>query len=296
MDDLANIRQYYAEEMRAVSNIQSAALVTAFAKVRREHFLGRGPWQIWHADHVSGNGTYSLTIDDNPKHLYHNIVVAIDASRSLNNGQPSGLAVWIDSLDLRESEHVVHIGCGVGYYTAIIAEVVGPSGHVTALEVDPEISSRARRNLEYLPNVEVLNCSGAEYTPEPSDAIFVNAGATHPRAAWLDRLRPGGRLLLPLTFASEPTAIGTGFMLKIKNEAEGYSARPTSPVSIYSCAGVRDAEFNQRLRDLLMRNTWRTIQSVRKEPHEPTDGCLLHGSELCISALPPLRTPSTQEK
>src|SRR5262249_45136372 len=34
---------------------------------------------------------------------------------------------------------------------------------------------------------------------EPADGLYVNAGATHPPAAWLDALAPGGRLLLPLT-------------------------------------------------------------------------------------------------
>lgn len=285
MGDLESIRHYYSEEIRAVANVQSESLVKAFETVPREHFLGPGPWQIWHTDFISGGGEYSTTSDDDPQHLYHNIVVAIDASRSLNNGQPSGLAVWIDSLDLREGDRAVHIGCGVGYYTAIIAEVVGSSGHVSAVEIDPELAARARRNLEYLPYVEVINASGADYIPESSDAIFVNAGATHPRAVWLDKLRPGGRLLLPLTFSSEPAGIGTGFMLRIKNENGNYSARPTSPISIYPCTGVRDNELNDRLRDLLMRNTWRTIQSVRREPHEPDDKCLLHGSEVCLSSL-----------
>ena len=47
MGDLDEIRHYYAEELRAVANLQSAALVRAFAKVPREHFLGPGPWQVF---------------------------------------------------------------------------------------------------------------------------------------------------------------------------------------------------------------------------------------------------------
>src|SRR6266516_3993298 len=44
--NLIDIRQFFAEEIRAVANIQTDALATAFAKVPREHFLGLGPWQI----------------------------------------------------------------------------------------------------------------------------------------------------------------------------------------------------------------------------------------------------------
>ena len=64
------------------------------------------------------------------------MLVAIDPARQLNNGQPSGLCRWIDALDLSEGETVVHAGCGTGYYTALMAHMVGPTGHVTAIELD----------------------------------------------------------------------------------------------------------------------------------------------------------------
>ena len=110
-------------------------------------------------------------------------------------GNRAGLALWFDALDLQKGDRVVHIGCATGYYTAILAEVVGPTGRVTAIEVDPGLASRAGSNLSYLAHVQVLAGDGGEIDLGPSDAIFINAGATHPRAMWLDALRPGGRLL-----------------------------------------------------------------------------------------------------
>jgi protein-L-isoaspartate(D-aspartate) O-methyltransferase len=107
--DLDTRRQFYAEELRAVANLQSGALVKAFAKVPREHFLGPGPWQILNPSFDS----YRTTPDADPKHLYHNVLIAIDAGRQLNNGQPSGLALWFDALDLQEGNRVVHVGCGL---------------------------------------------------------------------------------------------------------------------------------------------------------------------------------------
>ncbi len=47
MSELDAIRHYYAEELRAVANLQSETLVRAFAKIPREHFLGPGPWQVF---------------------------------------------------------------------------------------------------------------------------------------------------------------------------------------------------------------------------------------------------------
>jgi protein-L-isoaspartate(D-aspartate) O-methyltransferase len=54
------------------------------------------------------------------------VLVAIDEKRLLNNGPPSFLAILIEALALQEGDHVVHVGCGTGYYSAILAEFVGP--------------------------------------------------------------------------------------------------------------------------------------------------------------------------
>src|SRR5918911_137812 len=96
--ELDDVRRFYAEEVRAVANVQNEALAEAFARVRREDYLGPGPWQIvtpesWlvRAQGPSGAGVegYRTMPDADPRHLYHNVLVAIDAARRLNNGQAS---------------------------------------------------------------------------------------------------------------------------------------------------------------------------------------------------------------
>src|SRR2546421_6281800 len=161
--ELDDMRRFYAEEIRAVSNVQNDALAEAFARVRREHFLGPGPWQIATPDSWSGmaqssapGGGYRTTPDADPRHLYHNVLVAIDAERRLNNGQPGALAAWLDALELRKGERVVHVGCGVGYYTAIIAETVGTEGHVTGVEFDSALAARSKENLAHVSQVKVV--------------------------------------------------------------------------------------------------------------------------------------------
>ena len=104
MTKLDEMRYYYAEELRALANLQSEALVRAFAKVPREHFLGPGPWQVF-TPHSESEWT---TKDADPRHLYHNLLVTIDAERHLNNGEPSFLAFLIDELQLQPGEHVPH--------------------------------------------------------------------------------------------------------------------------------------------------------------------------------------------
>jgi len=291
--NLIDIRQFFAEEIRAVANLQTDALVEAFAKVPREDFLGPGPWQIAYAD-ARGSSMSALTVgtnyratdDADPRHLYHNVLIGIDPSRQLNNGHPSTLASWLDALELKKGDRALHVGCGVGYYTAIMAEVVGPHGHVTGVEIDPDLASRARNNLAHLDQVEVLQADGGEFNPQLTDAIFINAGATHLRTAWLDNLRTNGRLLLPLTVAADPNATGMGFMLKVKHEGQSYAARFLSPVMIFPCIGSRHEEANLRLRDAMKLGTWGSVQSLRRESHEPSDTCWLHGDNFCLSTLP----------
>jgi len=288
---LDDLRTYYAEEIRAVANLKTEALITALAKVPRERFLGPGPWKIANPEALqspTGHGkraNYRTTPDDNPRHLYHNVVVAIDAERQLNNGQPATLATFIDALELRAGNRVVHIGCGVGYYTAIIAETVGPQGRVVGVELDAELAGRAKENLSYLSQAEAVHADGGEYELQPVDALLVNAGATHPRTRWLDSLLPGGRLLIPLTIGQDENVHGVGLMLKIKREQNGYSARFISSVMIFPCIGSRDEEANQRLREAMMKGTWASVQSLRRDKHEAAESCWFHGNDYCLSTL-----------
>jgi len=45
---------------------------------------------------------------------------------------------------------VLEVGAGSGYYSAVVAEIVGKKGKVIAIEMISELAERARRNLEYL--------------------------------------------------------------------------------------------------------------------------------------------------
>lgn len=292
--DLESTRRQYAEQIRDVlwrrCHVRlSDELCSAFARVRREDFLGAAPWLI------RGTATKNIcqqiasrfsrrphtrdwTTDD-PTRLYHpDIVVAIDASRGLNNGQPSGLALWLHYLELEPGDRVLHVGCGLGYYTAIIATVVGPTGRAVAVEVAAELAARARANLRSFDGVDVIEADGGDYDPGPVDAILVNAGVTHPRAVWLESLRLGGRLMLPVTDDA-----GTGMMLKVTREEGGYAAQWISSLTIFACISGRDPDVSRRLRADFARGGWRLVQSVRRDSHQRSDDCWLHADDCCLS-------------
>ena len=284
---LEDCRRFYSEEIRFAANISSMSLVGAFARVPRENFLGSGPWKIASVDLGLSGTTYTQTPDADPRHLYHNVPVALDPARDLNNGQPAAVAKWIDALGLKSGMRVYHLGCGVGYFTALMAEMVGQTGKVVASEIDPELAARASKNLAGYQNVSVHSGDGADFNPGQCDAMFINAGVTHPHSRWLESLTMSGSLVLPLTIAAGMgmgANLGKGIMAKITRQANAFSASIVSFVAIYSCVGMRDAQLEQALGKAMGTGKVFKLRSLRCDAHELTDTCLVHGADLCFSS------------
>ncbi len=172
--ELTIVRRAYAKQILAAAGIRDPRIEAAYAAVRREDFLGPGPWQIFR-----WLRTYVPTPDADPVYLYTDDLIGIAPERLINNGQPSLHAWLIATAMLDEGEHVVHVGAGVGYYTAIMAHLVGAGGRVTGIEFEPDLAARAKANFAKSPNVEIIQGDGAVVPFDSADAIYVNAGATH---------------------------------------------------------------------------------------------------------------------
>jgi len=254
--------------------------VTAFTRVPRERFVGPGPWQVIPEQTFA----QSETPDADPAHLYENVLVVIDPVRRLNNGAPSLWARLFSQLEPATGERVVHVGAGTGYYSAVLAELVGPDGHVKAFEIDAELAERAADNLEPWPQAEVIAGDGARLEPGPADVIVVNAGCTHAVPQWLERLQPGGRLLLPVT-ATMPPMHTVGGALLVTRAKDGLTARFVSPIGIFPCQSARDAQRNELLLEI-MRNSFdraREVRSLRIDAHPDAESCWLHTPGFCLS-------------
>lgn len=282
MLNLDEYRRFYAEEIQLSANLTSPALIDAFARVPREKFLGPGPWHVAIPDMTTVSAQYIPTPDADPRRVYHNILIALDRSRDLTNGHPGTLARYIESLDLSPGDHVYHLGCGGGYYTAVIAEVVGPTGRVLASEAHPELGSLAQENLKDRSTVTVHAGDGMLFDPDECDAMLINAGVTHPLPLWLDRLRLGGRLVLPITVPLGPN-LGRGVMLKITRQSAGYAAQLVTFVAIYSATSARDPQLEPLLGKALATGTLMKVRSIRRDSHESAETCAVHGTHVCFS-------------
>jgi protein-L-isoaspartate(D-aspartate) O-methyltransferase len=150
-------------------------------------------------------------------------------------------------LDYKAGETAIHIGAGTGYYTAVLSNLVRPTGRVIAYEIDTEIASRATANLASIPSITVSARSGAQAPLPICDLCYVSAGATMPLELWRDALRPGGRLLFPLTPDGPDRSPGAGGMLLITRTAtEKFNARFIMPVMFIPCVGARDEDIARR--------------------------------------------------
>ncbi len=287
--DLALRRRFFAEEIEAVAKLRSAALVDALASVPRERFLPPGPWSVMAESDFTGMSPMKTrqTPDADPARVYHNIGVAIDPDRQLFNGQPATLTPWIDALELGPGSRVLHVGAGLGYYTALMAACVGDRGRVLAFEADEALAGAARSNLAPMPWVEVRADSASQPSGETFDAILVNAGVTHPLDAWLDALSPAGRMILPVTATGGPMGnIGKGLVFLVERHEASFSARVTGFVAVYSAVGLRDEALNAYIGKLLMTGPqqWSAITRLRRDAHAPALSCRLHGGHFCLSA------------
>jgi protein-L-isoaspartate(D-aspartate) O-methyltransferase len=277
-DGIRQARRWFAEELRHTAHVGSPAVVKAFAAVPREHFAGPGPWRV--LSPMRGPD-YWTTDDADPRRLCHDILVAIDETRRLNNGQPSLWASLIDQLGLAAGDSMIHVGAGLGYYSAIMAEIVGPGGRMTAIEIDPGLAERARANLARAwPQATVVAADGFAFrADEPVDAIVVNAGVTHLAPAWLDSLKAeGGRLLVPLTNGSL-----WGAFLIVTRRGARYPVRFASRTGIIPCVGGRNPDAEARLAEALATADYTAIKSLRRPPEKPDDTCWLAGEGWWLS-------------
>jgi protein-L-isoaspartate(D-aspartate) O-methyltransferase len=287
--ELTIVRRAFAKQILAAAQVTAPQIEAAFAAVRREEFLGPGPWHIFRLPSL-----YVATPEADPVLLYVDQVVGLIPERGINNGQPSLHALLLAAAQIKEGEHVVHVGPGAGYYTAIMAHLAGPTGRVTAIEYDPGLAARARENLSNYATVRVLEGNGATVPFDPADVIYVNAGVTHPADTWLDGLSDGGRLILPLTTDAnirsitagnfDPMkAMRSGAFFRIKRQGAQFEARGLLPTAIIPAEGARDKTAETALVAAFDKGGWNAVTRLVRGEEVTRARCWLRGRGWCLA-------------
>lgn len=183
-DSLAGLRNGLADFLVREGCITSASVEAAFRAVPRHLFLPDVP----------------------PEEVYRDEAIVTkrqDGVPVSSSSQPAIMAIMLEQLDVEPGQRVLEIGAGTGYNAALLAHLAGAAGHVVSVDIDQDIVDAARAHLDAagFGRVEVVRGDGGLGYPAaaPYDRIILTVGAWDIAPAWQEQLRPGGRLVLPLS-------------------------------------------------------------------------------------------------
>ncbi|QFZ20344.1 methyltransferase, FxLD system [Saccharothrix syringae] len=239
-------------------------------------------------DHIADAGhLHSATIEHAlrtvPRHLFVPDATIEDAyanrSITIKPGEPGGrpascisvptvVAMMLDQLDARPGHRVLEIGAGTGYNAALLAELVGPTGQVTTIDIHPDVTTHARQALDATgyDRVHVVTGDGTLGHPDhaPYDRIIVTVGPWDLPPAWLDQLAPGGRLVVPLTWRGQTRSVAF-----VKQEDGVLRATDSRLCGFIPMIGDgQDGERTARIADDV---------DLHYDPDQPIDPETLHG-------------------
>jgi protein-L-isoaspartate O-methyltransferase len=173
-----------------------------------------GTWRRW-----AGSDAAIVTQWDDGKHGGREPGLVPTSSSS----QPSLVAAMLADLDPQPGDHVLDIGAGTGWTTALLAARVGP-GNVTGIEIDPVVATAAAQRLAAAGiEAQIIIHNGDLGWPDaaPYDRLHVTYAVRQLPTAWIRQTRPGGVIVAPwrtdftnpgavvrLTVGSDGTATG----------------------------------------------------------------------------------------
>jgi len=159
-----------------------------------------------------------------------------------------------------------------------LAELAGPLGSVLALEIDSKIAEWAQENLMLWHQVHVLPTDGSDFDLDLVGFIVASAGVSDLPRSWIDRLNPGGRILVPLAAQSSTESNMTqGWMLSVTRIGDAYSARFINFASFYACISTQNQSASERLLAAIGQGDEKRVRSLRNDGHKREPECWLHG-------------------
>ncbi len=195
---LKGLRRRMVEDLKT-KGIKDKLLLTAFAKIPRHFFVGKG-FEEW---------------------AYRDQAFQIDCDQTIS--QPYTVALQTQLLEIKPGLTVLEIGTGSGYQSAILAEL---GADVYTVERFQKLSETARENLQKAgySDVKTFYGDGWKGLPEhaPFDRILVTAAAESMPKELLLQLKVGGLAVIPVGGQGEAQK-----MYKIQRKKDGSFTKST---------------------------------------------------------------------
>jgi protein-L-isoaspartate(D-aspartate) O-methyltransferase len=180
----AELRAGLVAQLRALGAVRSEAVERAVLAVPRHMFMPE----------VTLDQAYAAEFSLTTKRDGNGVALSSVSAARIQ-------AFMLEQAQIVPGMRVLEVGSG-GYNAALIAELTGPAGEVTTVDIDPEVTSRAARLLAAAGygHVRVVTADGADGVAEstPFDRIIVTVEAADIAPAWVSQLAAGGRLVVPL--------------------------------------------------------------------------------------------------
>jgi protein-L-isoaspartate(D-aspartate) O-methyltransferase len=276
MDRLADFRSVFARAVMARAGLTDPHLLRAFSEVPRHEFIGASPWYF--------NEHGPPLISDDPAVLYQDVGMGLAPERGITTGLPSLHARCMAACELKPGENVIQVGAGSGYFSAVLAELVGETGSVVAFEIDNSLAKAAERNLKHWRQVRVEGTSGVSGISGNADVVYVNAGVQQLPRAWLEALALGGRLLVPIT----PGAAEEGGIFLVRRLASNtvMQAEFVCRARFVPCLGAEDETTSARLKEAFAGGGHDAVRSLRLHPEAPDKTAWFRGRDWWLSTRP----------
>ncbi|WP_112275145.1 methyltransferase domain-containing protein [Lentzea terrae] len=219
MDDAGALRAELADHLLGDGVLHDSKWLKAFRAVPRHEFLPRfyrqlpsGDWERVTAKHpdwlklVYADRVWVTQFDGDD--------TVTGGTPTCSSSMPTIMAIMLEALEVHTGQKVLEVGTGTGYNAALLCHAVG-ADNTTTIDVDPNISQRARERLHrngFFPTC--VTGDGALGHPEraPYDRLLAACSVATIPPAWLEQVRPGG---LVVTTLHRP--IGAGLVRIVSN-------------------------------------------------------------------------------
>lgn len=144
------------------------------------------------------------------------------------NSQPSAVADMLRLLDVKPGQHILDVGAGSGWTTAILGDLVTETGTVLGLELIPDLAETAQEALRH-DDVPWTSLETADRdilgAPEqaPFDRILVSAEATRLPSELVEQLTPQGIMVIAVA----------GSMLRVQRRGDDPSDAEITQHGLY---------------------------------------------------------------